>query len=91
MSGFAAFEFIEAAAAIAAGAVLIWFPGRYRRREEKRRAARIAELTAGAEESYFEERRALGAYPLPSRDWVWRLFGALLVGAGVLVIFDLLS
>ena len=91
MTAVPAIDLIEAGAALVAGAALIWFPGRYRRRAERHRAERIAELRAGAEETYFEETRALEAYPVPGRDWHWRLIGALLIAFGGFLVLDYFS
>ncbi len=46
-------------------------------------AKRLAEIAGGAEESYFEERRSLEAYPPPSSDTKMRWLGALLTVLGI--------
>lgn len=49
-------------------------------------AKRIADLDAGAPERYFEERRALVAYPAPATIKGWRIKGIALVVLGILLI-----
>ena len=50
---------------MAAGLLLVAVPARLSKRIEAERAARLTEIEAGASESYFEEKRALQAYPSP--------------------------
>ena len=49
-------------------------------------AKRIAEIEAGAPESYFEEYRALKAYPVTSSSRTWLVVGWLLVVTGLLAL-----
>ena len=60
----------------AVGVILLIAPEILIGPKRRAREARLAELRAGAPETYFEERRALEAYPLTHRKWVWRLLGA---------------
>ena len=78
---------VFAISALAAGTALILFPGRYRRRAEERHSSRLAELEAGAEESYFEEKRSLLAYRPIRSDRGWRGVGALLILIGLYLLF----
>jgi uncharacterized membrane protein len=88
MGAFAAVDLIQPLLAMAAGVALMWFPGRWGRAIERRHAARLAELEAGAEEAFFEERRALEAYRPPKSDMApWRLLGALLFLLGAFLVF----
>jgi hypothetical protein len=59
------------------GVVLVVRPSIIAKPFIERRERRLAELRQGKEETYFEERRALEAYPPVRRLWVWRLFGCL--------------
>lgn len=67
---------------ITAGVPMLLFPRRRRLAAEQRRETRIAELDAGAEERFFEERRTFVAYPLAGTDRGWRVRGMLLIIAG---------
>lgn len=59
-------------AGVVAGLVMILWAGWFQGAWEARRRARLAELKDGASEHYFEERRALEAYPGdPRRPWLW--------------------
>lgn len=66
--------------AVALGLSGLLYPGRRRRVWERRRE----ELSAGAPERFFEERRALEAYP-PGTDRRARLAGLGMVLAGMVV------
>jgi hypothetical protein len=59
-----------------------------RLKTERRVAARLAALNAGAEEQYFEEKRALIAYPLLKTDAKWRALGAFLIVSGCWLIYE---
>lgn len=61
---------IHSVLGIAAGLLLVTVPARLRGRIEAERAARLTELDSGARESYFEEKRALEAYPSPSAKFL---------------------
>jgi len=61
------------------GAVLVVRPNIVAKPFIERRERRLAELRQGKEEAYFEERRALEAYPPVRRLWVWRLLGCLVL------------
>jgi hypothetical protein len=91
MDPFLALELIEPGLAVAAGTALLWFPGQFRRLAQRRNAERLAELEAGGEESYFEERRALKAYAPTRRDFTWQLLGAVFVIIGAFQIFMLVA
>ena len=84
MSPFLAADLIQPGLVMAGGAAMMWFPRRHRRDAQRAHAARLAELNAGAQESFFEERRSLEAYRPARKDATWRLFGTvlLLIGAG---------
>ena len=58
--------------------LLILWPPPKRGVEEARRKARLAELASGAEEKFFEERRALETYG-PNSAGPYRLLGAMLL------------
>ena len=78
--------FAAALLAVLAGLALVIHPSPVRevtQAANKRRAQRIAELEAGAPETYFEELRDLKGYPGPTNIRTWRLLGAglLLLGA----------
>ncbi|WP_298198937.1 hypothetical protein [Novosphingobium sp.] len=68
--------------AIGSGGVAALFP----RARRLRREARRAELSAGAEERFFEEARALDAYPLPRTDIGIRLAGLGMVALGLVLV-----
>jgi hypothetical protein len=74
-----------------AGAALLWFPHRYRQSAERRHAERSAELEAGADEAFFEERRSLDAYRPARSDRTWQLLGAVLFSLGAFQIYILLT
>ena len=74
---------LRALVIIAAGLVSILWPRWLMNRAKARYDRRLAELRAGAEETYFEEQRSLLAYP-PRVPWRWdRLYGGLLVLLGL--------
>ena len=50
------------------------------------RAKRIAEIEAGAPESYFEEYRALKAYPVTSSSRKWLILGWVAVVVGLVAL-----
>ena len=62
------------------------FPRRKRLKAEAIISQRINDLSNGAEERYFEERRAIEAYPPPKTDRGWLIRGALLSFAGLVLI-----
>ena len=65
------------------GLWLLFWPDRMATRSKRAHVKRLQELEADAEESYFEERRALEAYrPARRRLW-WRLAGATLLALGL--------
>lgn len=68
---------------LASGLVMFLFPRRKRLAAEIRIATRKNQLAAGDPERYFEEGRALDAYPPPTTDAKWRIRGALLIALGV--------
>jgi hypothetical protein len=54
------------------GAAMILWAGGFQAAWDARRRSRLAELEGGAPARYFEERRALQAYPGDGRrPWVW--------------------
>ena len=69
------------------GAVLVVRPSIIAKPFIERRERRLAELRQGKEETYFEERRALEAYPPVRRLWVWRLLGCLCLLLGLSEVF----
>ncbi len=91
MNPFLAVDLIQPGLAIAVGAALMWFPRNHRRAAERRHAARLAELDAGAEERFFEERRSLEAYRPAKSDTTWKLLGAVLFLLGALQVFLLIT
>lgn len=84
MDAWFAADLIKPGLAIAAGAGLLWFPRQHRQKAQHTHAARLAELDAGGEERYFEERRSLETYRPAKHDLTWQLLGAVLflLGAG---------
>lgn len=82
---------IKPGLAMIAGAALLWFPRQHRHDAELRHAARLAELNAGADERYFEERRSLEAYRPAKRDLTWQLLGALLFLGGAVQTYSIVS
>lgn len=61
------------------GASMVIFP----KRKREAMLARKAKLAAGTSERYFEERRAIEAYPPPKTDKGWRIKGIALALLGV--------
>lgn len=61
--------------------------GRWRDSQRQARSRRIAAIEAGASERYFEEYRALKAFPLKSRSGYWLVLDwiAVIIGVGVLM------
>ncbi|UVO54439.1 hypothetical protein [Sphingomonas sp. SUN039] len=56
--------------------VVVWpqlFADRFRQQHDDR----LAELKSGAPETFFEERRALEAYPPLGKPSIWRTLGGL--------------
>lgn len=83
-----AVELAEPVFVTALGTAFFCFPGVFQRRTQARHAARMAELNAGAEERFFEERRSLEAYPpCPEKNWVFRLSGVVMFLLGAFQIF----
>jgi hypothetical protein len=68
---------------LAVGLATLIFPRKRRLAAESNLAVRKAELADGASERYFEERRALDAYPLPATDGKWRVRGGLLTVSAI--------
>ena len=91
MNALLAVDVIGSGLVMVAGAALVWFPRRYRKRAERERAARLAELDAGADEAFFEERRSLVAYPPPRSDWTWRLLGTVVFLLGAFELYGLIA
>ena len=60
------------------GLLFILWPPPKRATEEARRQARLAELRTGAEEAFFEERRALETYG-PKSAGPFRFWGVLIL------------
>lgn len=69
------------------GAAMILWSGPGQAFLHARQRSRLAELDAGAGERYFEERRALDAYPA-GRPHISLLGGIVLVSSGVLLFLD---
>ena len=90
MNPFLAADLIEPGLMAAAGAGLMWWPRFHRVHAQRRNATRLRQLDAGAEEAFFEERRALAAYRPAGSYMLWRLFGGILFLAAGLDIYQLL-
>ena len=73
--------------AIAAGTPMLLYPKSARQMTEEAWKTRLAELGSRADERYLEERRSLEAYPPIRSDTRKRVFGALLVVLGFVMIF----
>lgn len=73
---------IVGALSLANGAFMLMPKWRYD--AQRRRAKRIAAIEAGGPERYFEELRALKAYPLPAagRRWTLRAIFVIVLGLG---------
>jgi hypothetical protein len=71
---------------LAGGAPMLLAPRRSREKTLAAWKSRMAELNAGADERYLEERRALQAYPPIATDTKKRAFGGLLVVMGLALI-----
>jgi len=67
---------------IVSGTAMAIFPNKKHEAE----LARKAELSAGASERFFEERRAIDAYPSPKTESGWRIRGIALTVLGVALI-----
>jgi hypothetical protein len=65
---------------------MLFFPRKRRLAAEAKLADRKAQLAAGGTERYFEEGRALEAYPLPSTDGKWRVMGAFFTICGITLV-----
>jgi len=65
------------------GLTMLLFPQRWRLVAEARVARRRDELASGEPERFFEEQRALAAYPPPPSDRAWRIRGALQTMLGI--------
>lgn len=89
MEPFTPLDLLRPGLAMLAGAALLWFPSHFRRDAQGRHAARLAELDAGAEECFFEERRSLKAYRPAKKNRTWQLLGAVLFLLGGFQIFML--
>jgi hypothetical protein len=77
--------------ALFAGTMSLWqglrrviAPRRSHSLELQNRNMRLAEIEAGASESFFEEYRSLKAYPVTPSHRVWQMAGWLWVLAGLL-------
>jgi len=62
---------------------MLIFPRRIRLYAERKVAARKSELSARSSERFFEERRALEAYPPARTNALWRMKGACLTILGL--------
>ena len=91
MNPFLAFDLIQPGLQMALGLGLMWLPHKYRQRAQGRQAARLAELDAGDDEHFFEERRSLEAYPPSKSDRVWQLLGAVALLGGSIQMYDLFT
>ncbi|TCM14998.1 hypothetical protein EDF56_11145 [Novosphingobium sp. PhB165] len=60
----------------------MFWPGRKRAEAEAHQRRRIDQLDSGAEETFFEERRTIFAYPPPKSDTKMRINGTLQVLLG---------
>ena len=72
--------------ALAVGLPRVVAPRRSLVLSQQDRSKRIAEIEAGAPEHYFEEYRALKAYPVTSSSRKWLIVGWLAVVAGSAVL-----
>lgn len=72
------------AVALGVGLPRVVAPRRSHALTQQDRARRIAEIEAGAPEAYFEEYRALKAYPVTSSGRKWLIIGWLFVVFGLL-------
>jgi hypothetical protein len=61
-----------------AGLMMVIWPHLFANHARRRHDERLADLAAGGDERYFEERRALEAYPPMAKLGAWRLLGGLL-------------
>ena len=59
----------------------------FARRAARRHDERLAELEAGGQERFFEERRSLEAYPPFAKSRTWRMLGGLLAAAMISSLF----
>ncbi len=80
------FEQYPTAIGAALALLLIFWPPPKRAVEEEMRQARLAELRAGPEESYFEERRELEAYG-PNSAGPFLFWGFLLLTLSIAPLF----
>ena len=76
---------IKPIAAILLGALLILFAKPIASSTNKTKQDRLAQLKAGAEEAFFEERRSLEAYPART-GWL-RALGIGLVAGGTAMLY----
>ncbi len=74
------------AVGIATGIPMAVWPRKVRIKKESAAINRLAEIDAGSEERYFEERRALVAYPPPKTDFRMRVLGIGLSFSGAALI-----
>ena len=72
--------------ALASGLPMALAPRATRIKKERTRATRLAQIEAGQEESYFEERRALLAYPPPRTNFRTAFFGTVSILSGAALI-----
>jgi hypothetical protein len=80
------FDYFPTIAGLIIGLLLVLWPPPQRTAEEQSRQQRLAELRAGAEERFFEERRELEAYG-PSSAGIFRFWGFLVLTLSLLALF----
>jgi hypothetical protein len=79
---------VRAILAVFVGAIILFGHVSWSATARRRHDLRLGELRAGAEESFFEERRSLEAYRPPRRELTWRLLGAALVLGGLWSLYE---
>ena len=72
--------------ALASGVPMVFAPRLTHAKAKKSVAARISDLEAGADETYFEELRALRAYPVPATERRWLVVGMIQLVFGVVLL-----
>ena len=68
---------------LAVGLLMLARGDLFARRAARKHEARLAELRAGGQERFFEERRSLEAYPPFAKPRTWRILGGLLAAVMV--------
>jgi hypothetical protein len=71
---------------LATGLPMLLFARRTRLAARAKAESRMAQLSAGASQRYFEEARSLIAYPLPATDEKWRTRGLVFTTGGMILL-----